>query len=85
MHFFGREPGAGFFVRADLGLAFYSISSSERDLEVDFKTGYGGLVGGGYGIPVSEGTRLLLNVNYAMRLIEGDDIDSWGVSLGVLF
>lgn len=31
MHFFGREAGAGFFIRADIGMAWYEVSSSEAD------------------------------------------------------
>lgn len=85
MHFFGREPGAGLFVRADLGFAFYSINSPEHDSEGSSNIGYGGLIGGGYGIPITEGTRILLNVNYALRYIEGDKINSLGISVGGLF
>lgn len=85
MHFFGREPGAGLFVRADLGFAFYGISSSEPDGERTSNLGYGGLIGGGYGIPITAGTRILLNVNYALRSIEGDRISSLGISIGGLF
>ena len=85
MHFFGREPGSGLFVRADLGLAFYSVSNSAQASEGRSNFGYGGLIGGGYGIPITKGTRILLNVNYALRFIEGDNINSLGISIGGLF
>ena len=85
MHFFGREPGSGLFVRADLGLAWYSISSSEHDSAGSSNIGYGGLIGGGYGIRITKGTRILLNLNYALRYIEGDNINSLGISAGWLF
>lgn len=84
MHFFGREPGAGFFVRADLGMAWFSVSNSEDDSE-NSDIGYGGLIGGGYGFPVTEGTRILLNINYAIRHAEGDNVSSLGISVGGLF
>jgi len=84
MHFFGREPGAGFFIRADLGFTEYQVSSSEA-VSYDSGAGYGGLVGGGYGIPVGEGARILLNVNYALRHAGGDNISTVGMSVGCLF
>jgi len=84
MHFFGREPGAGFFIRADLGMAVFSVSSSGDDSE-NSDIGYGGLIGGGYGIPVSEGTRILININYAYKHAAGDTVGSLGISVGGLF
>lgn len=47
--------------------------------------GYGGLVGGGYGIPVGEGARILFNVNYALKHAGGDNVSSIGMSAGCLF
>lgn len=84
MKFFGSEAGAGFFLRGDAGLAWYAVSDSE-DNSGRSDMGYGGLVGAGYGIPVSAGTRILLNVNYALRHAEGEDIGSLGISVGGLF
>lgn len=84
MHFFGPEPGAGLFLRADLGMAWLALSSSETDTSGSDK-GFGALVGGGYGLPISEGTRLLLNVNYALRRVEGDSYTSLGIGAGFLF
>lgn len=84
MQFFGTEPGAGFFARADLGTAWFNVSNSEDDSE-NSDLGYGVLLGGGYGIPVTEGTRILLNVNYTLRHAEGDNVNSFGISVGGLF
>ncbi len=84
MWFLGPEPGVGFFVRADLGLAWLSLSDSTGYAE-DSDTGYGALLGVGYGIPVTEGTRILLNVNWAMKHAGGDDVRSLGLSVGGLF
>ena len=84
MHFFGPEAGAGFFIRADFGFAWYTVDSSEvASYESD--KGYGGLVGGGYGIRVGEGARILLNVNYALRHASGDNLSTVGMSVGCLF
>jgi hypothetical protein len=84
MHFFGYEPGAGFFLRADAGMALnYYYSSLDKSDGSDI--GYGGLVGTGYGIPISESERILLNLNYAWRSVEGSNSSSLGVSVGILF
>jgi hypothetical protein len=84
---FVNEIGAGPFLRVDFGLARYGLSSEfAGDDDTDTSDwGLGGLVGGGYGLPVSEGTRLLFNVNYALRRVEGDNTRTLGLSLGGLF
>jgi len=84
MHFFGSEAGAGFFLRADLGVAWFDVSSSEVATYESGK-GYGGLVGGGYGIRAGEGARILVNANYALRHAGGDNLSSIGMSVGCLF
>lgn len=84
MHFFGHEPGAGFFLRADAGMAInYYYSSIDKSDSSNI--GYGGLVGIGYGIPISEGERTLVNLNYAWRGVEGNNSASLGISVGMLF
>lgn len=84
MNFFGPEAGAGFFIRADIGIAWYDVSSSEVPSYESGK-GYGSLVGGGYGFRIGEGARILLNVNYALRHAGGDNLGTVGVSVGCLF
>ena len=84
MHFFGPEAGAGFFIRADIGAAWYEVNSSEVP-SYESSQGYGALVGGGYGIRAGEGARILLNVNYALRHADGDNLGTLGVSVGCLF
>lgn len=84
MHFFGLEAGAGFFIRADIGIAWYDVESSEA-ASYESGKGYGGLVGGGYGIRAGEGARILLNVNYALRHAGGDNLGTVGMSVGCLF
>ena len=85
MHFFGSEPGKGFFIRGDAGYALTGITS-DREESVNY-SGYGVLVGGGYGIPISKGTRILLNINYAYRTMIDDDaeVGSFCVGIGGLF
>jgi hypothetical protein len=84
---FVNEIGAGPFLRVDLGLARYGWSSESgggNDTDTS-DWGLGGLVGGGYALPVTEGTRLLFNLNYALRRVEGDNTRTLGISLGGLF
>ncbi len=83
MHFVGREIGDGFFLRGDAGLAWMAVDSTSGNAESDM--GVGILLGCGYGIPVTPGTRILLNLNYAIRKVEGDTIKTVNVSVGGLF
>ena len=84
IHSFGDEPGSGFFVRGDAGVAFAVVQSSvSSDGRSEY--GFGALGGGGYGFAITEGTRLLLNLNYAVRRIESETYGVVGISLGGLF
>ncbi len=87
MHFLANEIGRGPFVRVDLGLARHVLEAEalgEKDEEAS-EWGTGILLGGGYGIPVTSGTRLLVNANYALRRVEGETTSSLVVSLNGLF
>ena len=87
MHFLANQIGQGPFVRVDLGLARHVAEAEalgEEDEEAsDWGTGI--LLGGGYGIPVTSGTRLLVNANYALRRVEGETTSSLVLSLNGLF
>ena len=93
MHFLTHEIGQGPFVRADVGLARQSaeidfgIAEEEGEIELETTSdwGTGFLLGGGYGIPVTSGTRLLVNANFSLRRIEGEQIRSVGITLNGLF
>ena len=78
MKFFGKEIGDGLFLRGDLGLAKASISTDTAygTLTSTSDTGLGFLLGVGYGIPVSEESRVLLSINFSNKDIEGDN---WAV------
>ena len=84
MQFFGKEPGDGFFVRGDLGggRAAVTLNSS---LAATSEYGLGVGAGIGYGFPVSDETRLLLQGNYMYRRIEGNDYGSLGITLNGFF
>jgi len=68
MHFFGTEPGEGFYLRAEAGLAvtnFDRTASGVVAASYESDVGLGTLVGAGYGIKVSEESRVLFGVSYA--------------------
>ena len=75
MKFFGKETGDGLFLRGDLGFAKYSITNENAfgTFTQTSDTGSGLLLGIGYGIPVSEESRLLLSVNIHSNDIDGED------------
>jgi len=83
MHF-TRRIGQGPFLRADGGLAWYVLDTS-WGLDDTSDRGYGFLVGGGFAFPVADGTRILLNANYAVRHVEGENTKTLGISVGGLF
>lgn len=88
MRFLTGTIGNGLFIRADIGGSRFVV-----DVDGDTETsdwGFGYLVGGGLGFNITSGTRLLLNVNYAVRTIPNDEtgtdkIKTLGFSVGALF
>ena len=96
MHFLKHEIGRGFFVRADAGLAVHQFeikfNTNDNDLmdifedaEWTSETGTGFLVGGGYGIPITSGTRMLINAYISQRYVEGESMSIVGLTLNGLF
>ena len=89
--YFPEEIGKGMFGRVDIGPAWGLVhqqigvvQSSWEEYET-FYIGLGFLVGIGYAHPITDGTRLALNVNYAIRRIEGESWKTLGISIGGLF
>ncbi len=70
MRFYGDEPGDGFFLRGDAGVATLEIET-ELPSPIKDDTGYGLLVGAGYGIPVSGESRLLIGITCSYNEIGG--------------
>lgn len=87
MRFLNGRIGQGPFIRGDIGLARASVRTEIGDVSATETSdaGLGFLLGGGYGLPVSAGTRLLLNLNYSVRRIEGESFKIFQISLGGLF
>ena len=87
MKFFGKEIGDGLFLRGDLGFAKASISTDTAygNLTATSDTGLGLLFGVGYGIPVSEESRVLLSINFSNKDIEGDNWSAVTFNVGGLW
>lgn len=90
IHFLRGRIGQGPFVRGDVGVA--SVDVRRLDWAEDWVTfadhgdwGIGFLVGGGFGVPVRSGTRVLLTATYSHRRVKGDAIRCWGLTVGGLF
>lgn len=84
MHFFGKEIGDGFFVRGDLGFSKAVVSTSNSN-PVGSDTGNGILLGIGYGIPVSEESRVLISLTASTNTIEGHEYNSTAIRIGGLW
>ena len=85
--YYAREIGQGLFGRLDFGLAAANISyeiGGETDDETS-DSGIGLLFGVGYAYPIMSGSRITLNLNYAMRTIEEEAYSTVGFSIGGLF
>ena len=87
MKFFGKETGDGLFLRGDLGFAEASITTDTAfgTLTSTSDTGMGMLFGVGYGIPVSEQSRVLLSINFSNKDIEGDNWSAVSFNVGGLW
>ena len=83
IHYPGSSFGSGFFIRADAGLAKLVIQDSEGN-STSSESGFGFLAGGGWSFDFG-GTRMLLNVNYAIRNVEQEKYSVLGFSMGGLF
>ncbi|MCK4981176.1 MAG: hypothetical protein KAS62_12320 [Candidatus Delongbacteria bacterium] len=83
IHYLSDSFGSGFFFRGEGGVAVLSLTSSFGE-EITSENGFGVLVGGGWSFDFG-GTSLLLNVNYAHRIVEEESYDAIGFSIGGLF
>jgi hypothetical protein len=78
MHFFRGVPGDGLFVRADIGVA--NLASRMKEVQ-----GLGVQLGCGYGVPLSDEMRILLQTGYVYRRMGGGDYATWSMTVGCLF
>ena len=84
MHFFNNKIGKGPFARVDVGPARLNMDTNFAG-NFNSEWGFGVLVGGGVGIPITSGTRMTINANYTIRRIEGENLKILGITLGGLF
>ncbi|MBC8210614.1 MAG: hypothetical protein H8E21_06055 [Gammaproteobacteria bacterium] len=87
MHYFGQEPGDGFYLRGDVGftrgVATTVTSSGTSSSTSDWGNGF--LLGVGYGIPVSSGSRVILGFSYTSKTIEDEKYTATMFSIGGLW
>ena len=83
IHYPGAQFGSGFFLRADAGLAKIVVQDSDCN-STGSNSGFGFLAGGGWSVDFG-GTRMLLNVNYAIRNVESEKYGVLAFSIGGLF
>ncbi len=84
MVFLQDRIGEGFFIRGDVGGARLVLDLSDAD-DITSDWGLGFRIGGGYGIPVSRETRILLHLNYSRRSLDDDILSNFNISLSGLF
>ena len=88
LHFWADAIGQGPFARADIGFTRFGLNHGGGcavSLDRESILGLGFLLGGGYGIRVVQGTRLLLNANFSLRQAGVEQTTSIGLTLSGLF
>lgn len=84
IYFNSSVIGKGLFYRGDIGVAkSLEFKLGEND-EKGF-SGVGGLLGVGYGIPVSDESRIMLGLNYSFKYISNAPTQSISFTLGGLW
>jgi len=83
LHFLTGEIGDGVFLRGDVGMAWINVQSSLGLLSTS-SAGIGILLGGGYSFPVSNETRITVNLNYCVRWVESESYRALSINVGVL-
>jgi hypothetical protein len=71
-------------MRADIGLTQLRVDSSVTSEDTS-DWGRGVLGGVGFGHPITDGTRLLFQVNYGWRRVKGDSVGTLNLTLGGLW
>jgi len=83
---FGREPGLSFFLKFDAGLAVQLYAESVNNIEnSSLKFGPGITPAAGFGIPVTEGARLLLYLGFPYKFFDLASYGAFIVNLGILW
>jgi hypothetical protein len=83
MQFMQGKIGQGPFIRGDIGIGQLEVDDGKTIAESDYGSGF--LVGGGFAVPITNGTRILFNGNYAVRRVGGQTYETFALSVGGLF
>ncbi len=83
LHFFQSRTGDGFFMRLDTGVAGGISRGSKRSTAFS-RQGFSVLGGLGYGFLFSSETRLLFNLTYSFKRIEGDNFNIFSAGAAFL-
>jgi len=80
-HYF-EHIGRGYFVRADIGLAYMTANNPYYSRQsAGSESGWGFLAGAGYAIPIEDGPSITLSLNYTHKLISSDGYG--GLMIGI--
>jgi len=74
--------GRGYFLRADLGMAFMTANNPFYSRQsAGSETGWGFLAGAGYAVPIEDGPSVTLSINYTHKLISSEGYG--GLMIGI--
>ena len=75
--------GQGPIIRGDIGIGQLEVDDGKTIAESDYGSGF--LVGGGFAVPITNGTRILFNGNHAVRRVGCQTYETFALSVGGLF
>jgi len=91
MSFLSKEIGSGPFIKADIGIARVEASLSSdsifenANLKANSGWGVGLLLGGGLAFPFVGPGKALLNVDFSLRKVDGENYKIIAFSIGYLY
>lgn len=87
IHTFAEEPYVGFFLRGDAGFASLRATASGSGVSVASETdaGFGLSGGGGYGLLLSDETRLIFQGTFSFIHVDGKDVLGLIITAGPVF
>ena len=86
MHTIGSEPGSGFILRGDIGIASVGAEVGSGNFAVkQTNSGFGVNAGIGYGFNVSDETRLIFLGVYSYRHVASENYSDFTITFGPMF
>lgn len=77
MHYLQNRIDQGLFTRGDFGASPMVMQASDEETTAS-DLGFGGLIGGGYSLPITNATQILFNTNYSLHSVEGESYGVFG-------